>query len=64
MESFPTIAIQEFRKNQLAGNKQLIQQHTILEAKRLLKSTDLSIKEIAFKSKQHTGLNPKQFKTD
>ncbi|WP_053003477.1 MULTISPECIES: helix-turn-helix domain-containing protein [Sphingobacterium] len=55
---------------------QLIQQRTILEAKRLLKATDLSIKEISFKLgfvdspyfsnffKQHTGLNPKQFRTD
>src|SRR5690606_14417413 len=54
---------------------QLIIQHTILEAKRLLKSTDLSIKEIAFELgfvdapyfsnffKQHVDMTPKQFRS-
>lgn len=53
---------------------QLILQRTILEAKRLLKSTDLSVKEIAFELgfidspyfsnvfKQHIGITPKQFR--
>ncbi len=64
------------RKNLQLSPGQLIQQRTLLEAKRLLKSTDLSIKEIAFKLgfidssyftnffKQHTQLNPKQFRAN
>lgn len=53
---------------------QLISQRTLLEAKRFLKSTDLSIKEISFDLgfidapyfsnffKQHIGITPKQFR--
>lgn len=53
---------------------QLILQRTLLEAKRLLKSTNLSIKEIAFDLgfidapyfsnffRQHLGITPKQFR--
>lgn len=63
------------RQKLTVSPSQLIQQRTILEAKRLLKSTDLSIKEIAFKLgfidspyfsnffKQYTGMSPKQFRT-
>lgn len=55
---------------------QLIQQRLVLEAKRLLKSTDLSIKQIAFDLgfvdapyfsnffKQHVGMSPKEFKSE
>lgn len=57
-----------------ASPAQLILQRTVLEAKRLLKSTDLSVKEIAFDLgfadaphfsnffKQHTSMTPKQFR--
>lgn len=53
---------------------ELIMQRTILEAKRLLKSTNLSIKEIAYELgfvdspyfsnffKKHTGITPSQFR--
>ncbi|MCH5685442.1 helix-turn-helix domain-containing protein [Niabella sp. W65] len=52
----------------------MIQQRVLLEAKRLLQSTDLSIKEIAFELgfvdhayfsnffKSHTGATPTEFK--
>lgn len=57
-----------------ASPTELIHQRTVLEAKRLLKSTDLSIKEIAFKLgfadapyftnffKKSTGMNPRDFR--
>lgn len=62
------------RKYLLASPVQLIHQRRILEAKRLLKSTDLSIKEIAFKLgfvdapyftnffKKQTGMSPTDFR--
>ncbi len=64
------------RKYLLASPAQLLQQRSVLEAKRLLKSTDLSIKEIAFRLgfadapyftnffKKATGMNPSDFRTE
>jgi len=62
------------KKNLNISATQLIQQRVLLEAKRLLQSTDLSIKEIAFELgfvdhayfsnffKSHTGATPTEFK--
>ncbi|MDM1294354.1 helix-turn-helix transcriptional regulator [Sphingobacterium sp. N143] len=64
------------RKYLQASPAQLIHQRCVLEAKRLLKSTDLSIKEIAYQLgfadapyftnffKKNTGMNPSGFKTE
>lgn len=62
------------KKNLKISATQLIQQRVLLEAKRLLQSTDLSIKEIAFQLgfvdhayfsnffKSHTGATPTEFR--
>lgn len=62
------------RKSLGASATQLIQQRVLLQAKRLLQSTDLSIKEIAFELgfvdhayfsnsfKSHTGATPTEFR--
>lgn len=64
------------RKYLSASPVQLIHQRIVLQAKRLLKSTDLSIKEIAYQLgfadapyftnffKKNTGINPSEFRSE
>ncbi|SEJ32834.1 AraC-type DNA-binding protein [Myroides marinus] len=64
------------RKHLSISPMQLIYQRRVLQAKRLLKSTDLSIKEIAFQLgfidapyftnffKKHTNLSPSEFRSE